>query len=77
MLRMQRDRTNCGAADLMGLFKDEKKHGREAREVAARKGDGGSAKEIRKRGTVYDHTHVKSASLRNLMDSIETFRKGK
>jgi len=61
----------------MGLFKDEKKHGKAAREVASVEGEGGSGKEVRKRGTLYDHTNVKSTSLRNLKDAIDTFKKGK
>ncbi len=61
----------------MALFKDEKKHGKEARKVSAREGEGGSAREIRKRGTAYDAHTVKSTSLQNLKDAVNTFRQGR
>lgn len=61
----------------MGFFSDEKKNGAHARRVAALDGEGGPAKDIRKRGTVYDEHTVKSTSLRNLTDAISTFRAGR
>lgn len=61
----------------MGLFKDEKKHGKAARETAAREGEGGNGRDLRKRGTLYDAQTVRSTSLQNLKDSIKTFRQGR
>jgi hypothetical protein len=61
----------------VGLFKDEKKSGAAARETAALEGEGGSARELRKRGTLYDAHTVKSTSFRNLKDAIDTLRQGR
>lgn len=61
----------------MGLFSDEKKYGKVASKAAALEGEGGPARDIRKRGTAYDGHSVESTSLRNLLDSVSTFRAGR
>lgn len=61
----------------MGLFRDEKRHGAAARAAAAREGEGGSAREVRRRGTLHDVHTSKTTSLRNLGDAIATLRAGR
>ena len=61
----------------MGLFRDEKAHGKRARATAAREGEGGPARDVRKRGSLYEVHTSKSTSLRNLLDAVSTFRAGR
>lgn len=61
----------------MGLFRDEKAHGERARATAALEGEGGPARDVRKRGSLYDVHTSKSTSLRNLLDAARTFRAGR
>lgn len=61
----------------MRLWSDEKKHGARARAAAALEGEGGPAREVRRRGTVYDAHTSKTTSLGNLVDAVRTFRAGR
>jgi hypothetical protein len=61
----------------MLFFKDEKENKHEADNTAQKRGMGGSGREIKKRGTLYDHANVRSTSLQNLKDAIDTFKKGR
>ena len=61
----------------MGLFRDRKDYGDYADAARDLMGEGGSGKEGRKKGSLYGHENVKSTSLRNLKDAIDTLRKGR
>lgn len=58
----------------MGWFKDEKKYGGYADSAAQLMEEGGSARKGRKRGDLHSHQNVKTTSLKNLKDSIDTLR---
>lgn len=60
----------------MGLFSDERKHGRAADAAAGELQEGGS-KRARRKGSAWEQTTVKTTSLRNLADAISTFRAGR
>lgn len=57
--------------------KDEKKFGHLADAARDLQGEGGRGKADRKKGDLYSHRNVKSTSLRNLKDAIDTFRQGR
>lgn len=62
----------------MGFFrKDEEKYGHLADAARDLQGKGGRGKLDREKGDLDSHRNVKSTSLRNLKDALDTFRQGR
>jgi hypothetical protein len=57
--------------------RDEREYGAYADAARDLQGEGGRGKADRQKGDLYSHRNVKSTSLRNLKDAIDTLRKGR
>jgi hypothetical protein len=61
----------------VGLFRDEKEHGKLADAARDLQGEGGSGKADRKKGSLYQHRNIKSTGVGNLIDALKTFEQGR
>ena len=60
----------------MGLLsgKDERKNGALAKAARDLMGEGGSAKEIKKKGDLYSHQNIKTGPITSMKDTINFLR---